>query len=87
MSCALDYNQETTMIEFKTVKKEELPELPSGYEWYYSWQLRWNVQHRSSGRATTFRLTSDVDLEMTDGSHRLPRQVIKALYVANGVEL
>jgi hypothetical protein len=75
------------ILEFKPVYKGDLPELTNGYDWCFSWQLRWNIQYWSIGRIITFELTSNGDLEMTDGCHQLPRQVIKALYVANGVEL
>ena len=71
------------MVQFSPVKEAELPKLPSPWEW--GWSKRdWQVEHPDRG---AIWLDSDGDLAFEDDYAFLSRQLIKPLYVANGVEL
>jgi hypothetical protein len=72
------------MIEFKPVEKKDLPELPEDWEWVSDTRGQWALAHENFGATW---VDSNGDLATDEDCLGMPRQVIKALYVANGVEL
>jgi hypothetical protein len=71
------------MIEFKPVKEEELRELPEWWVWHSN-EGEWIIMAPCGG---SLYIGENGDMVVMDDYRRVPRQVIKALYVANGVEL
>jgi hypothetical protein len=72
------------MIQFKPIEPTQLPALPMDWKWFASELRHWQVFNPFHGRIW---LDSDGDLILNDYYALVPRLLIKALYVANGVEL
>jgi hypothetical protein len=74
------------VIQFRSVNKGDLPGLPDKWEWIHCTRDRWMVW-KSIGHNVDVELTEDGHIRISNNKVSIPPQIIRALYMANGVEL